>query len=67
MQNSNKKMWMYSIFSGTFYEIPESDFPLMDIGQLPLTKKPNNCSKCHDRGHMGRDTKTFGDLVNGEL
>lgn len=51
---------MYSVFSGTFYDIPESDFKLMDDGQIPLTKQPpTNCSKCYGRGHLGRDTQTF--------
>ena len=60
----NKTMLMYSIFSGTFYEIPESDFKLMDGGQIPLTKKPNSgCNKCYGRGHLGRDTQTFGYTV----
>jgi hypothetical protein len=57
------KMKMYSVFSGTFYEIPEDDFKLMDIGQLPLTKTPAKCNKCYGRGHLGKDTQTNGYAV----
>lgn len=58
MQTSNNLL-LFSVFSGTFYEIPENDFPLMDVGQLPLNKKPsNNCSKCYGRGYTARDTQT---------
>ena len=64
MQNKNNPMLMYSIFSGTFYEIPDSDFHLMDGGQIPLLKKPSSsCSKCYGRGHLGRDTQSFGYTV----
>ena len=60
MQKSNNIL-IYSVFSGTYYEIPTKDFTLLDIGQLPLIKKPSStCSKCHGRGHTGRDTQTFG-------
>jgi|LakMenEpi03Aug12_release.lakeMendotaPanAssembly.Ray.scaffolds.fasta_scaffold27880_4 hypothetical protein len=58
------KTLMYSAFSGSFYEIPENDLKLMDIGQLPLKKKPSSsCSKCYGRGHLGRDTQTYGYLI----
>jgi len=51
---------IYSVFSGTFYEILEKDVKLLDIGQIPLTGKPSNsCKKCNGRGHVGRDTKTY--------
>jgi hypothetical protein len=60
MQKSDNTL-IYSVFSGTYYEIPTKDFKLLDVGQLPLTKKPSStCSKCHGRGHTGRDTQTFG-------
>lgn len=63
MQTHNKLL-MYSIFSGTYYEIPESDFPLMDGGQIPLVKSPSrSCSKCYGRGHLGRDTQTYAYVV----
>jgi len=51
---------IYSAFSGTFYTIPEKDFSLLDMGQLPLTKRPSSsCKKCQGRGHIGRDSQTF--------
>jgi hypothetical protein len=47
---------IYSIFSGTFYEVLDEDVTILDIGQLPLIKNPNkNCSKCYGRGHTGRN------------
>ena len=56
--NNNKQL--YSVFSGTFYEIPEKDIKLIDIGQLPLIKKPSSsCNKCYGRGHLGRDSKNL--------
>ena len=49
-------MKIYSIFSGTFYDVQDEDFPLLDIGQLPLKKEPSkSCSKCYGRGHTGRN------------
>jgi hypothetical protein len=54
------KMNIYSVFSGTYYTIPESDFKILDVGQLPLTKTPpRNCKKCHGRGHLGRDKMNY--------
>ena len=58
MQNNNKKI-MYSVFSGTFYEIPEKDVSLMNIGQIPMIKKPSSCKKCYNKGHNGRDIVNF--------
>jgi hypothetical protein len=52
---SNKTALIYSVFSGTYYEIPEKDFPLLDMGQLPLLKRPNSCKKCYNKGNLGRD------------
>lgn len=55
---------MFSIFSGYFYELPEHDLELMDLGQLPLTKKPPlNCKKCYGRGYTGRNCENYGYLV----
>jgi hypothetical protein len=59
MQTITDTKLIYSAFSGTFYEIPEKDFPLLDMGQIPLSKKPKNCKKCFDRGNLGRDNQTF--------
>jgi hypothetical protein len=54
MQKSIKHI--YSAFSGTFNTIPEEDFKLLDMGQLPLKQLPNsNCKKCYGRGQIGRD------------
>jgi len=53
--NSKDIRLIYSVFSGTFYKIPEKDFTLLDMGQLPLIKKPNNCKKCYNKGNIGRD------------
>jgi hypothetical protein len=50
---------IYSAYSGTFYEIPESDIKLLEMGQIPLLKKPNNCKNCFNRGHIGRDNQTY--------
>jgi hypothetical protein len=59
MQNNNIKQ-IYSVFSGTFYTIPEKDVSLLNIGQLPLVKKSNiSCKKCYGKGHNGRDLNTF--------
>lgn len=55
----NKKI-IYSVFSGTFYDIPEKDVKILDIGQVPLIKKPSSsCLKCYGRGHTGRDMTSF--------
>jgi hypothetical protein len=58
MQESIKNI--YSAFSGTFYTIIDKDFSLLDMGQLPLTKRPSSsCKKCQGRGHIGRDNQNF--------
>lgn len=51
-----KPIQVFSVFSGTFYELPENDVELLTPGHLPLSKKPKSCNKCHDRGYSGRDT-----------
>jgi hypothetical protein len=64
METQNNTILVFSVFSGTYYEIPESDASLLDVGHLPLTKKPkSNCSKCFGRGHLGRDTQSYGYAV----
>ena len=51
---------IYSLFSGTFYQIPEKDIKILDVGQVPLKKLPaSNCNKCYGRGHVGRDKNTL--------
>lgn len=49
---------IYSVFSGTFYHVPEKDIHLLDIGQIPLKETPKKCSTCFSRGHIGRDKNT---------
>ena len=63
MQTDNNIIQIYSIFSGTFYEVTREDFKLLDVGQLPLLKKPNSCKKCNGRGHMGRNAENYGYFV----
>jgi hypothetical protein len=59
MQNNNIKN-IYSVFSGTYYEVPEKDVQLLNVGQIPLVKKPSsNCKKCYGKGHNGRDITSF--------
>jgi hypothetical protein len=56
----NNTKVIYSVFSGTFYEVPEKDVKVLDIGQLPLVKKPSSsCKKCYGKGHTGRDLNSF--------
>jgi hypothetical protein len=56
----NNPKTIYSVFSGTFYEIPEKDLPILNIGQVPLVKKPStSCKKCYGKGHNGRDLISF--------
>ena len=62
METKNKIV--YSVFSGTVYEIPEKDLKILDIGQVPLTKHPNrNCPKCYGRHYTGRDSQNFAYLA----
>lgn len=59
MQNNNIKN-IYSVFSGTYYEVPEKDVQLLNVGQIPLVKKPSSsCKKCYGKGHNGRDITSF--------
>lgn len=58
--NESNKIPVYSVFSGTVYEIPEKDLKILDVGQIPLLKRPNqNCKKCYGRGYTGRDAQHF--------
>lgn len=55
-----KTIWMYSVFSGTYYEVLEKDLNLLNIGQIPLKSKPSqSCKKCYGRGHIGREQNTY--------
>jgi hypothetical protein len=49
----------FSIFSGIYFEIPESYVQHMDCGQIPIEEFPKeNCKSCYGRGYTGIDTKT---------
>lgn len=51
----NKTIPFFSVYSGVFYNLPESDVDLVGLGHLPLTKFPkSSCKKCHGRGYTGR-------------
>lgn len=51
---------IYSVFSGTYYDVLEKDIKLLDIGQIPLIERPSkSCKHCKGRGHVGRDIKTM--------
>jgi hypothetical protein len=60
METDNKTIWVYSVFSGTLYELLNSDIKLLDIGQIPLKKKPQtNCKKCYGKYDLGRDAQNY--------
>jgi hypothetical protein len=49
---------VFSVFSGSYFQIPEKDLNLLQQGHLPLIKKPrSNCKKCFGRGYSGRNKK----------
>lgn len=51
---------IYSVFSGTYYDVLEKDFKLLNVGQIPLkSQPPQNCKKCYGRGHLGREQNTY--------
>jgi hypothetical protein len=51
---------IYSVFSGTYYNVLVKDIPLLNVGQIPLKKQPPaSCKKCYGRGHTGRDKQTY--------
>lgn len=54
-----KSLLIFSVFSGTFYDLPESDILLLDLGHLPLKKSPLKCKKCYSRGYSGRDSQNL--------
>ena len=60
METQNKTILIYSVFSGTLYEIPEKDVKLLDVGQVPLKKAPStSCKKCHGKLDLGRDFQNY--------
>ena len=58
MQNNNTKK-IFSVFSGTFYEILEKDVPILNNGQIILKQEFKACSKCYKRGYVGRNAETL--------
>lgn len=63
MQTKKTKL-IYSVFSGTLYQTSEDDVSLLDMGQLPLLNKPkNNCKRCLNKGHLGRDINNFSYII----
>ena len=49
---------IYNIYSGSFYDILENHFDLLDDGQLPLNTKIS-CKKCYNRGYVGFSKTTY--------
>ena len=48
----NNKRLVFSIYSGTLYEVPRDEFWNLDAGQVPLLEPPKqNCKKCFGRGY----------------
>lgn len=57
---TTKTILMFSVFSGTFYHLPENDIEVVNVGHLPLDKVPkNSCNKCYGRGYTARDTQNL--------
>jgi hypothetical protein len=54
-----KTTLIYSVFSGSFYDLLDSDLDLLDVGHLPLLKAPKKCNKCYSRGYTGRDSQNL--------
>jgi hypothetical protein len=60
METNIKTTPVYSVFSGTIYDVLESDIKLLDVGQVPLIKNPpRNCKKCYGRYNTGRDHQNY--------
>ena len=60
METDNKTIPVYSVFSGTIYDVLESDVKFLDVGQIPLIKNPpNNCKKCYGRYNVGRNSQNY--------
>jgi hypothetical protein len=56
----NKNVIIYSVFSGTIFEIPEKDFKMMDISHIPLKEYPKlNPKQNYGRPYTGRDMNNF--------
>lgn len=52
-------IYVFSVYTGMVYDIPEEQFNLLDDGQLPLKDKPKACKKCYDRRYMGFSKTTY--------
>ena len=60
METMNKTIYIYSVFSGTIYDVLESDVKHLDVGQIPLNKNPSNsCKKCYGRYNLGRNLQNY--------
>jgi len=57
---TNNTTHVYSVFSGTLYEILTSDIKYLDEGQIPLSSLPKkNCKKCYGKFNLGRDAQNL--------
>lgn len=56
-------MFVYSLYSGVLYQVPDHFFITLDDGQLPLKKEPTLCKKCSYRGYTGFNTFTYTYVV----
>ena len=53
-------VFVFSVFSGTIQEVPESFKLNLGLGQLPLLQRPKiNCKKCHGRFFTGREVNNL--------
>ena len=60
MENNNKKIIIYSVFSGTIFEIPEKDLKIIDIAHIPLKEYPKiNKKQNYGRYFVGRDKNNY--------
>jgi hypothetical protein len=51
---------IYSVFSGTYYDIPDEDMKHIQLGHLPVSKKSSStCKSCYGRGYIGRDKNSL--------
>jgi hypothetical protein len=55
----NKKITIFSIYTGSFYEIEEDKFPILDDGQIPLLPGFEPCRKCYERGYTGFSSTNY--------
>lgn len=51
-------MYIYSLYSGIIYQLPDHFYSSLDDGQMPLTQIPKLCNKCAQRGYAGFNTTT---------